>query len=97
MPEPDASTRMRAAVHDRYGPPEVLRIEEVQRPTPAGDEVLVRVHATTVNRNDCHWRSGSPFFQRAFSGWLRPRGRILGDEYAGTVEAVGANVVITIG
>jgi NADPH:quinone reductase-like Zn-dependent oxidoreductase len=83
---------MRAAVHDRYGPPEVLRVEEVQRPTPAADQVLVRVAATTVNRNDCHWRRGSPFFQRAFSGWLRPKGRILGDEFAGTVEAVGPDV-----
>jgi NADPH:quinone reductase-like Zn-dependent oxidoreductase len=83
---------MRAAVHDRYGPPEVLHVEDVPRPTPAADEVLVRVHATTVNRNDCHWRRGSPFFQRAISGWLRPKGRILGDEYSGIVEAIGTDV-----
>jgi NADPH:quinone reductase-like Zn-dependent oxidoreductase len=87
----DAS-RMRAAVHDRYGPPEVLRVEEVDRPTPTADQVLVRVMGTTVNRNDCHFRRGSPLFQRAVSGWLRPKGRILGDEYAGIVEAVGADV-----
>lgn len=83
---------MRAAVHDRYGPPEVLHIEDVPRPTPDADQVLVRVHATTVNRNDCHWRRGSPLFQRAISGWLRPKGRILGDEYSGIVEAIGINV-----
>lgn len=83
---------VRAAVYDRYGPPEVLRIEEVATPTPAPDQVLVRVHATTVNRNDCHWRRGSPFFQRALSGWFRPKGRILGDEYSGTVEATGNDV-----
>lgn len=91
-------TLMRAAVYDRYGPPEVLRIERVALPVPGPNEVLVRVHATTVNRNDCHWRRGSPFFQRALSGWLRPKGRILGDEYAGTIEAVGADVTrFTIG
>jgi len=85
-------THMKAAVIDRYGPPEVLRIEEVERPIPAADEVLVRVHAATVNRNDCAWRRGEPFFQRAFSGWRRPKGRILGDEFAGTVTEVGGDV-----
>lgn len=84
--------RMRAAVHDRYGPPEVLRIEEVDRPAPAAGEILVRVRAATVNRNDCAWRSATPAFQRAFSGWRRPKWRILGDEYAGVVEAIGADV-----
>ena len=83
---------MKAAVFDRYGPPEVLRFEEVEPPVPAPDEVLVRVHAATVNRNDCHWRRGSPFFQRAFSGWRRPKVRILGDEFAGTVSEVGSDV-----
>ncbi len=91
--QPDSSPgRMRAAVYDRYGPPEVVRIEEVERPAPAADQVLVRVRAATVNRNDCHWRRGSPFFQRAFSGWRRPKGRVLGDEFAGTIEEVGADV-----
>jgi NADPH:quinone reductase-like Zn-dependent oxidoreductase len=84
--------RMRAAVLDRYGPPELLRIEDVERPVPAANEVLVRVNAATVNRNDCAWRRGSPFFQRAFSGWRRPRARILGDEFAGTVAEVGEDV-----
>jgi NADPH:quinone reductase-like Zn-dependent oxidoreductase len=83
---------MRAAVLDRYGPPEVLRIEEVERPVPADDDVLVRVHAATVNRNDCAWRRASPFFMRAFAGWRRPKGRILGDEFAGTVAAIGGKV-----
>ena len=48
---------MRAVVHDRYGPPEVLRVEEVARPVAADDEVLVRVHATSVTRTDCGWRA----------------------------------------
>ena len=84
--------RMRAAVLDRYGPPELLRVEDVDRPVPAADEVLVRVHAATVNRNDCAWRRGTPFVQRAISGWRRPKARILGDEFGGTVAEVGRNV-----
>jgi NADPH:quinone reductase-like Zn-dependent oxidoreductase len=83
---------MRAVVHDSYGPPEVLRLEEVERPFPQEDEVLVRVRATTVNRTDCGWRRAKPFFARYFTGIRRPRRRILGMELAGDVEAVGAAV-----
>ena len=83
---------MRAVVHDRYGPPGVLRLEEVERPIPQDDEVLVRIHATTVNRTDCGLRSARPFISRFFTGLLRPRNRILGMELAGEVEAVGAAV-----
>lgn len=85
-------TRMRAAVLDRYGPPDVLRIKVVDRPAPARGEVLIRVHAATVNRNDCAWRRGSPFVQRAASGWRRPKAQILGNEFAGTVTEVGTEV-----
>jgi NADPH:quinone reductase-like Zn-dependent oxidoreductase len=90
---------MRAVVFDRYGPPEVLRLEDVERPVPSDDQILVKVHATTVNRADTHFRSGRPFFQRLFyrvfdrGGILRPNPRtILGGEFAGEVEAVGAAV-----
>src|SRR5918995_3983730 len=83
---------MRAVVHDRYGPPEVLRVEEVERPVPKEDEVLVRVHATTVNRTDCGLRSAEYWFTRVFTGLLRPKRRIAGMELAGAVEAVGAAV-----
>ena len=83
---------MRAVVYDRYGPPEVLRVEEVERPVPADDEVLVRITATTVNRTDCGWRSASPFVVRYFIGLRRPRRKILGMELAGKVEAVGSAV-----
>jgi NADPH:quinone reductase-like Zn-dependent oxidoreductase len=83
---------VRAVVYDRYGPPDVLRLEEVERPVPTEDEVLVRVHATTVNRTDCGLRSAEFFISRYFTGILRPKTRILGMELAGEVEQVGAAV-----
>jgi NADPH:quinone reductase-like Zn-dependent oxidoreductase len=83
---------LRAVVHDKYGPPDVLRLEEVERPVPEDDEVLVKIHATTVNRSDCGWRSAKPFIARYFTGLRRPNRRILGSELAGEVEAVGGAV-----
>jgi NADPH:quinone reductase-like Zn-dependent oxidoreductase len=83
---------MRAVVHDRYGPPEVLRIEEVDRPVPKDDEVLIRVRATTVTQTDTHARAARPFFWRLLAGLRRPKWRTLGVELAGEVEAVGAAV-----
>jgi NADPH:quinone reductase-like Zn-dependent oxidoreductase len=83
---------MKAVVHDRYGPPEVLRIEDVPKPTPKRDEVLIRVRATGVTRSDTHLRAGEPSFGRLASGLLRPKRRILGHELAGEVEAVGDDV-----
>ena len=76
---------MRAVVYERYGPPEVLRVEDVPRPAAAEDELLVRVRATTVNRTDCGWRSAKPFVVRYFIGVLRPRRSVLGMEFAGEV------------
>jgi NADPH:quinone reductase-like Zn-dependent oxidoreductase len=83
---------VKAVVYDTYGPPEVLRLEEVARPVPKPDEVLIRVHATAMNRTDCGLRSGEPFVSRLISGFPRPRWRILWTELAGTVEAAGAAV-----
>jgi len=83
---------MRAVVADAYGPPEVLHVEEVARPVPTDDEVLVNVRATTVTRSDCGFRSASPFFSRFFTGLRRPKRRIVGTEFAGVVEAVGSSV-----
>ena len=83
---------MRAIVHDRYGPPEVLHLEEVERPVPAADEILVRIHATTVSRTDCGLRAAHPFFSRLITGIRRPRERILGMEFAGEVAEVGTSV-----
>jgi len=83
---------MKAVVFDRYGGPEVQRIEEVERPVPKEDEVLVKVHATTVTRSDCGIRGAKPFFIRLFFGLRRPKQRVLGTELSGEVAAVGAAV-----
>ncbi len=83
---------MRAVVCDRYGAPDVQRLEDVERPVPREDEVLVKIHATTVTRTDCGVREGKPFLIRFFFGLRRPKQRILGTELAGEVEAVGSAV-----
>ena len=83
---------MKAITHDRYGPPEVLRIKEVERPEPKEDEVLVRVVASTMNRTDCGLRSAELIISRLFTGLLRPRQRNSGMEFSGVVEAVGPAV-----
>ncbi|TDB88708.1 NAD(P)-dependent alcohol dehydrogenase [Actinomadura sp. 7K534] len=83
---------MKAAVHSRYGPPDVVRISEVDNPAVGDNDVLVRVHATTVNRTDCAYRAAKPFFMRAATGLARPRRKVLGTEFAGVVEDVGGGV-----
>ena len=83
---------MRAVVQDEYGPPEVLRIEDVEQPVPTDDEVLIRVRATTVTQTDTHARAANPFFWRLLAGFRRPRWRTLGVELAGEVVAVGSAV-----
>jgi NADPH:quinone reductase-like Zn-dependent oxidoreductase len=83
---------MKAAVHERYGPPEVLRVENVERPIPKDDEVLIKVHATTVSRTDVALRAGEPFVSRFITGVRRPKRTILGSDVAGVVEAVGSAV-----
>ena len=84
---------MRAVVHDRYGPPEVLRVAEVDRPLPEDDEVLVSVHASTVTRGEAMGvRSEEYRFTRVFTGIRRPRRTKFGSEFAGIVEEVGAAV-----
>jgi len=83
---------MKAAVQTRYGPPEVVRISEVEKPTLKDNEVLVKIHATTVNRTDCACRAARPCFMRLFTGLVRPRAMVLGNEFAGVLDAVGASV-----
>lgn len=83
---------MRAAVHRRYGPPEVLDIADVPTPVPRAREILVKVHYSSVNRTDCGFLRAKPFITRFFSGLLRPRHTSLGCEFAGRVEAIGPGV-----
>ena len=83
---------MRAVVQDEYGPPEVLHIEDVERPVLKEDGVMIRVRAATVSQTDTHARAAHPFFWRLFAGFLRPRLRTLGVDLAGEVVAIGPSV-----
>lgn len=85
---------MRAAVYKKYGPPEVVQLVDIDIPAPQADEVLVKVHATTVNRTDCGFRSAEYFISRFFSGLLKPKNKILGNEFAGIVEEAGKDVTL---
>lgn len=80
---------MKSAVHTRYGAPDVVCIQEIDVPVPDDDEVLIRVHASTVNRTDCGMRTAKPWITRFFSGWRRPKHQTLGSEFSGVVEGVG--------
>jgi len=84
---------MRAAVYRRYGPPEVVRIEDVPKPVPKDNEILVRIRATTVSAADWRFRRPNPFLIRVMNGLWRPKKiKILGTEFSGTVESVGNKV-----
>lgn len=83
---------MKAIVHTDYGSPDVLRLEDVEKPAPADGEVLIRVRAASVNPLDWHFMRGTPYFLRLFTGMRRPKSTRLGVDVAGEVEAVGKNV-----
>jgi NADPH:quinone reductase-like Zn-dependent oxidoreductase len=83
---------MKAMVNMKYGPPDVLELTEVERPTPKDDEVLVKVHAASVNPADWHLLRGTPYIARLQLGLRKPKDRVLGCDVAGRVEAVGNNV-----
>ena len=83
---------MKAAVYKRYGAPEVVRVEEIPVPKPGKNEIRVRVMASTVNRTDAGFRSAEYFISRFWSGLFRPKFPVLGCEFAGIVEEVGAEV-----
>jgi NADPH:quinone reductase-like Zn-dependent oxidoreductase len=83
---------MKAIVQDRYGSPDVLELREVDKPTPADHEVLVRVHAAAVNARDWHLMRGDPYLVRLVYGFGRPKTMIRGTDFAGRVEAVGRGV-----
>ncbi len=84
---------MKAIVHTEYGSPEVLHLQEVPKPIPKDNEVLIKIHATTVNRNDCGFRKPEyPFIIRPINGLFKPKRKILGTELAGEIESIGKNV-----
>jgi NADPH:quinone reductase-like Zn-dependent oxidoreductase len=94
-PAPVASNHaspMKAIVYRCYGSPDVLKLEEMQKPTPAPDELLVRVHAASVNPLDWHYMTGSPYIMRLGAGLGAPKDPRMGVDFAGTVEAVGQSV-----
>jgi NADPH:quinone reductase-like Zn-dependent oxidoreductase len=83
---------MKAIVYTKYGPPDVLQLKEVEKPTPKDNEVLLKVHAASVNDWDWGLLQGIPFVNRLLFGFLKPKKNILGSDIAGRIEAVGKNV-----
>lgn len=89
---------MKAAINTKYGPPEVVQLMEIEKPVPKDNEILIKIHATTVNRTDCGFRSAEYFISRFFSGLFKPKNKILGNEFSGTIEKIGKNVsTFTVG
>jgi NADPH:quinone reductase-like Zn-dependent oxidoreductase len=85
---------MKAIVYTEYGSPDVLSLKEVAKPIPTDDQVLIKIHATSVNAADDHLLRADPFMVRIMSGLLKPKFTILGADVAGVVEAVGKNVTL---
>lgn len=83
---------MKAIITEKYGSPDVLKFEEIQKPIPGDNEVLIKVHAASANAGDWHLLRGEPFMVRMMFGLLKPKHKILGADVAGKVEAVGKDV-----
>ncbi len=72
---------MKAIVYTKYGSPEVLQLKEIDKPIPKNNEVLIKVHATTVTATDCTFRKGEPFFSRLYTGLTKPKKKNIGYEF----------------
>lgn len=83
---------MKAVVYERYGAPDVLQLREIAKPSIADDQILVKVHAASIQQTDINFRKGTPFLARVLAGLFKPKNQILGCDYSGTVEATGKNV-----
>ncbi len=83
---------MKAIVYTQYGSQDVLTLKDIDKPVPKENEILVKVHATTVNRTDCATLTAKPFIMRFFLGLFKPKKPILGTEFAGDIEAVGKTI-----
>ncbi len=83
---------MKAIVYTKYGSPEVLKLEDIEKPVPKENEVLIKVQASTVTATDCVFRKGEPKFSRLFTGITKPKNPVLGSEFAGEIETIGSGV-----
>ena len=83
---------MKTIVYPSYGPPDVLQLQEIEKPVPGDNELLIKVHAASANPLDWHLMRGEPFLARIENGLLKPKNQLLGADIAGQVEAVGKNI-----
>ena len=86
------TAQIKAITRTQYGSSEVLHLQSIDQPVPKANEILVRVYATTINRTDCGILYGKPFLIRAFTGLFKPSSSVPGTDFAGQVEAIGAEV-----
>lgn len=83
---------MKAAIYNNYGPPDVVSIQEIDKPLPGNNEILIKVIASTVNRTDTGFRSAQYFISRFFTGLFKPKYKVLGNEFAGVIKQIGGGV-----
>jgi NADPH:quinone reductase-like Zn-dependent oxidoreductase len=83
---------MKAVIYEKYGSPEVLELREIDKPSVVDDEILVKIHAASIQQTDIRFRTGTPFLARVLAGLLKPKNQILGCDYSGIIEATGKNI-----